>query len=210
MVGVKSLKVEIFDGAGALAKIGTMASKREVKAVLEVAKLRGFLPTAKPTDVQGFKRTYIPNGAVTEGGLTVTKLDHTYVVQDLKKAGSTDKAAMVVTTFSAPGVLGATEIDVRFLVAPGGDVTKTQEMRFDSATGKVIATNSWWTRFKACISGKCQATCVGSLGTCAFASWAGYLQCVALACGGCSAKCVACATCKCRWWCKWATGCCND
>ncbi len=210
MPGIKTLKVEIFDGAGALAKVSAMASKREVKAVLAAAKARGYIPSSKPADTQGFKRTYVPDGKVSDGGLTVTKLDYTYLVQDLKKSGSSDKAAIVVTSFAAPGVLGASDIDVRFLLAPSGDITKTQEMKFDTASGTVVPTNSLWTRFKACITRECRTVCVGALGTCALASWAGYLQCLAISCGGCSAKCFACATCNCRWWCKWAAGCCRN
>ena len=210
MTGIKSMTVELFDGTAVLSKMTALASKREVKAVLELARSQGFTPSTKAGDVQGFKRSYKPDGVISDGGLTVNKLDHTYMVQELKKSGSSDKAAIVVTTLSAPGAFAGTEIDVRFLMAPNGDVQKTTEMRFDRTTGKVVPTNSWWTRFKSCISGKCASTCVASLGTCAFASWAGYLQCVAIACGGCSAKCIVCASCNCRWWCKWATGCCKD
>lgn len=210
MAGIKSMSVEVFDGAAVLAKMKAVAPKREVKAVLDIAKTRGFVPSDKAADVQGFKRSYKPEGKISQDGLTVTKLDYTYMVQELRKRGSNDKAAIVVTTLASPGVVGGTEIDVRFLVAPNGDVQKTTEMRFDKVTGTVVDTRSWWTRFKACITGKCASTCAGALGTCAFTGWAGYLQCLALACGGCSAKCVGCATCKCRWWCKWAIGCCED
>ena len=210
MAGIKSMTVEVFDGATVLAKMKTFAPKREVKAVFDVAKAQGFVPSNKPADVQGFKRTYKPEGSISEGGLTVTKLDFTYTVQELRKAGSNDKAAIVVTTLAAPGVFGGTDIDVRLLVAPNGDVEKAAEMRFDKVSGTVVQTNSWWTRFKKCITGKCGSTCKASLGTCAFAGWAAYLQCVAIACGGCSAKCVACASCNGRFWCRWAVGTCKN
>lgn len=209
-MAIKKMTVEMFDGTTALTKIETLSTRAEVKTVLKLAQTRGFTPAGKVADVQGFKRTYTSDKVIAEGGEQVTKLDYSFFAQNLVKAGSTDIAAMVVTTLNAPGVTKKPEIDVRFLVAPGGDVTKTVEMRYDAVTKGVISTNSWWTRLKACIKGSCSSVCAAALGTCTLASWAGYLQCLAIACGGCSAKCVACATCKCRWWCKWATGCCKD
>ncbi len=210
MPRIKTMTVEVFDGASALTKLQAVASKREVKAALAHALAQGFAPSNKASDVQGFKRTYKPEGTVSKGGETVKKLDYSYLIQDLKKAGSADRAAIVVGTLSAPGITGGSEVDVRYLVAPNGDVTKAIEMRYEAAKKGMIGTQSWWTRFKACITGKCAKTCAASLGTCSFTGWAGYLQCVAIACGGCSARCVACASCKCRWWCRWAAGCCEN
>jgi hypothetical protein len=210
MPGIKTMTVEVFDGASALSKLGAVATKREVKAALAHALVQGFTPSTKASDVQGFKRSYKPEGIVTKGGETVSKLDYTYLIQDLKRAGSSDRAAILVGTLTAPGIAGGSEVDVRYLFAPNGDVAKAVEKRYDATTKDMVDTNSWWTRFKACIKGKCAKTCAASLGTCTFTGWAGYLQCVAIACGGCSAKCVVCAGCKCRWWCKWAVGCCED
>lgn len=210
MAGIKSMTVEVFDGTTAMAKSAALASRKEVKTVLAHARSSGFTPSTKSSDFQGFKRSYKPDGVVSEGEQTVTRLDHTYQVQELKKAGSKDFAAVVISTFNAVGVSGGTQTDVRYLFAPGGDITKTTEMKFDHATGKVVSTNSWFSRLKACVGSKCSAPCKDALTSClASGGIAGYLICFARKCGGCSAKCVACASCNCRWWCKWAAGCCQ-
>jgi hypothetical protein len=209
-MAIKRMTAELFDGSSTLTKLESIASKREVNTVLAHARSMGFVASTKASDVQGFKRSYLSDVEVKEGGLTASKLDYVSLVQELKKPGSGDKAAIIITSLSAPGAFRGAEIDVRFLVAPGGDVQRTKEMRFDHATGSVVPTNSFWTRFKGCMTGTCSVVCTGALTTCAFTTWAGYLQCLAVACGGCSAKCFACATCKCRWWCKWAAGCCRD
>jgi hypothetical protein len=210
MANIKSMIVEVFDAVALTKQVKALGVKPGVKAVLAAATSRGFVPSTDAQQIQGFKRTYKPDVPITENGVSVSKLEYTYLVQELVKRGSGDKAAMVVTTLATPGSGMGVEVDVRFLIAPGGDVTKATEMRYDNATKTVVPTNSWWTRFVACLKGKCGGKCLKALTTCKFTSWVSYLACLALQCGGCSAKCVACATCKGRWWCRWAVGTCRD
>ncbi len=211
MATIKSMSVEILDGASVARRVKTLSRDAGVKSAIALAKIEGFTLSTKASDAAGFKRTYTPSAPVKEGAVTVTKLAYEYNVHELKRAGSNDLAAVVITRLTPIGAESEAEIDVRYLIAPGGDITKTREMKFDRAAGKMVATNSWWTRLKDCIKGKCSGPCkdalTGCLGSGGIAS---YLACLAVKCGGCSAKCVACATCRCRWWCKWATGCCRD
>ncbi len=212
MATVKTLALEIFDGETAFRKVKALNARREVKAVLSHAAKQGFTPSTSPKDVQGFKRTYTPEGKVEKDGVVVTRLDISYHVQELKKVGSKDTAAMVVLTSKANGAEGQFATDVRFLVAPGGNIEKIVEMKFDPSTARVVPTNSWFTRLKNCIRGKCGSACKDALTGCLGAGAGGivaYLGCLAVKCGGCSARCVACATCNCRFWCRWATGCCE-
>jgi hypothetical protein len=76
------------------------------------------------------------------------------------------------------------------------------------APGDVIEAESWWSAFKACLHGRCGSTCLSALVSCS-GTWAAYFWCLVAKCGGCVVKCAACSTCDCRWWCKWAVGCCD-
>lgn len=206
---IKNMTVEIFDNASVAKQLATLTRKREVKPVYEHAALLGFSALEGRENLQGFKRTYNARDLVKEGNQSVQKLELSYQVQELQKRGSKDKAAIIITTMRGVGVEEGVDNDARLLIAPGGDINKTEEFKVDKETNKIVPTNSWWTRFKACIQGKCTNECLKALVSCPTTSWAAYLGCLALKCGGCSAKCVGCATCKCRWWCKWAVSCCK-
>jgi hypothetical protein len=79
--------------------------------------------------------------------------------------------------------------------------------------GKAIAAGTVgvrdiFSRFGNCVRSSCAQVCLGALTGCVGA-WPVYLQCVAVACGGCALKCAGCAGCDCGFWCKWAVGCCQ-
>jgi hypothetical protein len=73
----------------------------------------------------------------------------------------------------------------------------------------LVVANSWGSAWSGCLHSQCANTCLSSLTQCSFGSWAGYFWCVAARCGGCVLRCAACATCDCRWWCRWAVRCCD-
>jgi hypothetical protein len=125
-------------------------------------------------------------------------------LQSYSKAGSKDTAAVAMVTIRS----GNNSDTYRFsLIAPNGDFEKQVEA-FADANNKVKTAKSWYTRWRDCVKRRCAAVCLGSLTTCS-GTWAAYLACVAAACGGCALTCTGCATCRCRFWCKWAVGCCG-
>jgi len=206
---IKNMTVEIFDPELVRRQVSALATKPEVKPILDKATELGFSPLTGAKNLQGFRRTYTSATPVVNGSQKISKLEVSYQIQELKKSGSKDKAVVIITTFEGVGLKDANEIDSRLLIATDGDLKKTQEFKLGS-TGKAVLTKSWWTRFKACIKGSCSSVCLSALVSCPFSSWAAYLGCLAIKCGGCSAKCVGCASCRCRWWCKWAVSCCRD
>jgi len=75
-------------------------------------------------------------------------------------------------------------------------------------SGDVIEAESWWSAFRTCLTHRCGSACLSALVTCS-GTWAAYFWCLVAKCGGCVVKCAGCSTCDCRWWCKWAVGCCD-
>lgn len=125
-------------------------------------------------------------------------------IQSYRKAGSKDEAALGVATFTS----GKEKETYRFtLVAPNGNFNKARERKVD-ARNAVRAANSWWTAFRGCARG-CGTPCAAALVSCS-GTWTAYLWCLAATCGGCVLRCVGCASCNCRWWCRWAAGCCRQ
>lgn len=128
----------------------------------------------------------------------------TIEVQSYQKTGSKDAAAVGNVRVKS----GKNEATYRFsLVAPKGDFEKAEEHTVDRGN-KVKKANSWYTRWRSCLRSRCAAACLGALVTCG-GTWAAYFWCVVARCGGCVLRCAGCASCDCRWWCRWAVGCCD-
>jgi len=206
---IKNMTVEVFDNKSVATQLNTLKKKADVMPIYAHATQMGFTVLEGAKNLQGFKRTYNAREPVASGTQKVQKLEVSYQVQELKKSGSKDKAAIIITTMKGVGIPEGIENDARLLIIPGGDINKVEEFKVERKTNTIVLTHSWWTRFKACLTGKCSSACLQALVTCPPASLVAYLGCLAVKCGGCSAKCVGCATCKCRWWCKWAVSCCR-
>lgn len=130
----------------------------------------------------------------------IEELDFTLMVQDL--AGEENQGAIVSTSLST----GKQTFDYNFMLeAPTQSPFQAQEFTWDQ--GEVVAAQSWWSRFTKCVPGCCNWW---TLFQCRGGSWSEYFSCIAARCGGCAAKCAACASCNCKWWCKWGAGCCSD
>ena len=85
-----------------------------------------------------------------------------------------------------------------------------QAQEFTVEDEEIVPTDSWWTALTGCVTRRCATVCANSVATCATGGgWIKFLGCMGWNCGGCVIRCGACATCNCRWWCKWATGCCR-
>ena len=103
------------------------------------------------------------------------------------------------------------------LLAPKGDFSKSSEWKVvDPATLDVLNLSvspafSWWSCVWSYLRNKCAGICAAAAVHCVAtsATWPAYLACVAGPCGGCLTKALVCCTCNCRWWCKWACGCCH-
>ncbi len=161
----------------------------------ELAKA-GFKPAVKNSNYWGQAETYTDK-------LGRQLKAETYI-RDYEKAGSKDKAALAQVVLS----LGKrSEVYTFYLIAKEGDFSKVEEY-FVGSDMKVSRANSWWSCVRSRLL-KCAGPCVAALGTCT-GTWAAYLGCVAVACGGCYAGIAACCGCNCKWWCKWAVGCCRN
>jgi hypothetical protein len=136
----------------------------------------------------------------------------TIVLQNYDKEGSTDAAAIATVTISTrEGPQVDTDTYDFVLIAPEGDPENFIELTVDE-DGTVVEANSWFSCVWNGIKARCVGTCVSALNDCKPAlafSWAAYVGCLALKCGVCLTKVMACCECNCRWWCRWAAGCCN-
>lgn len=131
----------------------------------------------------------------------VEKLDHELVVQNLN--GADTSGAVAVASLSD----GEATAEYHFMLETSGDnPLQARELTIDE--GKVVGAHSWWDRFVSCTS---RRGCGWSqVYRCWEGSWTDFLWCMVRKCGSGILKCSACATCDCRWWCKWGSGCCGD
>ena len=158
----------------------------------------GFKPVA------GSKGAWGTKGSWTRNDDQTVKFEIS--LQGFAKPGSKDSMALLIMTMTGPK--GETDTYRCSLRAPAGKLANVVE-RYVDKNNKVLLANSYWTRAWNCIRSTCGGPCVRSLTGCT----AGIVPCIVsvlTVCGGCAVKCLACAGCNCRWWCKWAVGCCRD
>jgi hypothetical protein len=176
----------------------------EVIAANDFLVSKGFSAQTGAANVFGQRETY----RTTSKG---QKMDETYTlrVQDYAKPGSKDAAAIAQVEVVAGG---RSEVYSFSLIAPEGNFEMAEEYQVGETGGimSVTKANSWWTCVKQQIKERnCGSVCLSSLTSCPTSSWVAYLGCVAAKCGGCFVKASACCACNCKWWCKWAVGCCH-
>jgi hypothetical protein len=181
--------------------------KGRLKRLEEEATRRGYRKIAGPRAEFGLRQKFKANRPIRpprgEQGAAVQELEFEFSLRALEIPDSEDQAAIASVTITAGK---NTEEYEMLLESVGNDFEEIREFMIEN--DQVVAANSWWTAARSCVIGKCGSVCIGSLVACS-GTWAAYLICVAAACGGCWLKCSACATCNCRWWCRWATGCCS-
>lgn len=194
---VANIATNLHDVDAVKKKFDTLLKHPGVQALAGHLGEQGFKPAKKGKDAYfGATNTFKSND-----GKTATFEFH---LQSFAKAGSKDAAALGSYTVKS----GDKSQTYHFtLVAPKGDFEKALEHTVNKAH-KVRKANSWWSRWVNCLRSRCVSTCLGALATCS-GTWAAYLWCVVAACGGCVLRCVGCASCNCRWWCRWAVGCCE-
>ena len=176
----------------------------EVIATNDFLVSKGFSAQTGAANVWGQRETY----RTTSKG---QRMDETYTlrVQDYAKPGSKDAAAIAQVEVVAGG---RSEVYSFSLIAPEGNFEMAEEYQVGETGGIISVTkaNSWWSCTKQRIKEKnCGSVCLSSLTSCPTSSWVAYLGCVAVKCGGCFVKASACCACNCKWWCKWAVGCCH-
>lgn len=204
---IKFRQEEILDHADVLQKIKSLSQvQTNLRKLFDHAAGLGYQPAIGPKDVFGVRQTIRAIQPVREkpkSAQTVMEMTFDLKLQNLHKPGSKDMMAIATATISAGQHSDTYDM---LLEAPGGSFRKFRE--YVISGNKVTQTHSWWSRMKKCLLRKCAGACVGALITCS-GTWAAYLACVAAVCGGCWTICAACASCRCRWWCKWASGCCK-
>jgi hypothetical protein len=196
------------------------ASDEEIIAADAFLVNNGFSRQTKPENVWGLRETY---RTTNQKGIRMLET-YTLRVQDYGRLGSTDTAALAeddagaiaqgdMAAIAQVEVVsgGRSEVYSFALIAPEGDFENAEEYQV-AETGEVlsvVAANSWWSCTKARVKDKCGSACLDALVSCPKSSWVAYLGCLAVKCGGCFLKAGACCGCNCKWWCKWATGCCH-
>jgi hypothetical protein len=136
------------------------------------------------------------------------KITHTLVLQNYEKKGTADAGAIGTLTLTTKDQNETQTTSYDFvLIAPDGKFEQYDEFTA-TENGEIVDANSWYSCLYNRISQKCQGPCVTALVTCS-GTWAGYLVCLGVACGGCLTLQYGCCGCDCSWWCKWGVGCCD-
>lgn len=196
----------IVTGKAALDNSAAAAVAASAKTIFDHAAKLGFKPKTGDRDVHQIKRTFRASRPVKDpgGSSTVQTVSFDLVIQNFGKAGSKDEVAVAMLNITAPG---QTINDARLLTSVGGDRNNYKEEMVD-AQGKVVETQSWWTCTRDGVLRDCGGPCLAAIIGCS-GTWVAYLFCLAIRCGGCAAGKAVCCACDCRWWCRWATGCCD-
>jgi hypothetical protein len=204
---IASEKIELLDHAKVTQSLQTRVTRGTLAILHNEMGKRGFAATTGPKNVYGYRHTFTATTDIKppkgETGAPVKEASVEINVQSYAKKGNKDQLAIMTVTYQAGT---NTETREMLLEAPGGNFNAAKE--YIVTNNKVVAAHSWWTAFRNCLTGKCVAVCLSALVKCA-GTWSAYLGCVLIACAGCGAYCAACASCNCKWWCKWATGCCR-
>ena len=203
---------------GAAAVSADFANLKEADSLMRLASdnlvERGFVALTGSDNFFGIRETYrvmMDDGEIVQQTTTLE-------VQDYISSDRRDLGALVRVRLETED--GCKEEYTFNLVAPCGDFNRAIEYQAvetsirDPTTGamtarlEMVETDSWGSCMLQELK-KCASPCVNALVTCPKTSWSAYLGCLAVRCGGCFVAKAACCTCNCKWWCKWAVGCCK-
>lgn len=206
---------EILDESNFGETLGNMMAKGPLQMLYDEATRRGYRYESAQAE-QGGQRTPTQLGLrqvsrareqvqpdSDDRGSSVQETRFELYIRALEKPDSRDQAALINVSIQAGE---NTEEYNLLLEAPGGYFLDTREFMVEN--DRVVPAFSWWSAFKNCLTSRCGTSCLGALVACS-GTTAGYVACVIAACAGCGVKCAACATCNCKWWCRWAPGCCR-
>lgn len=189
--------------------IKLLQTNDEVRTLAEHLNSKGFVAQHNPKNLYGVLEKY-------KDGISKRQVRFKFQFQDYSKPDSKDLIALCTFSVCTGNIFTAcskreAETYSFYLIAPNGDYEQMQEYTIDSNLN-VIKANSWWSCTKRRVSKKCPGDCLSAFITCipsGITSIAGYLGCVVSKCAGCLIKAGACCACDCKWYCKWATGCCD-
>jgi hypothetical protein len=202
-------QTEVLDEAAAERSLEASLNQPQgrLKKLEDEATRRGYKRAAGPNAQVGIRQKLRANRPIQPPagvqGAPVQELQFDVSIRALEKPNSRDQAAIATVTVTAGQNTVQHEV---LLEAPRGNFAQGREFKVEN--NQVVPANSWWSAARRCVVGRCSSVCVGSLATCS-GTWAAYLLCVAAACGGCWVRCAGCASCDCRWWCRWGVGCCD-
>lgn len=173
----------------------------EVKSLVDHLNKKGFFAQRNSKNFYGVAETY-------RDVISKKQVRYKFQFQDYINPDTKDLVALCHLSATSGKEI---ETYTFYLLAPGGNFDQMEEYMIDKRLN-VQRANSWWSCTKKRVSKKCSGECVSAFITCVPAgasSVVGYLVCVAGNCTGCLIKAGACCACDCRWYCKWATGCCD-
>lgn len=173
----------------------------EVKTLANYLNSKGFVAQRESRNFYGISETY-------KDTISKRQVTFKFQFQDYKNPNSKDLIALCHLSVTSGK---ETDTYTFYLIAPDGDFDKMQEYYIDKRLN-ILQANSWWNCTKNRISNKCPGQCLSAFITCV-PSWAtsvvSYLTCVVTNCAGCLITAGACCACDCKWYCKWAIGCCD-
>lgn len=202
--------VELLDPRAVQAQWAQATDARpQMRMLAQASSARGYVPLETDDAVVGVRYQARASGEISappEFGeaASVQQVEFEVRFRSLTMPGTANQAAIATATITA-GENSATYESL--LEARNGNFNQVTE--YTITDNRLTQAESWWSAVVGCLSGSCATVCLGALVSCTGA-WAAYLACVLVACGACGAKCAACATCDCRWWCRWAAGCCEQ
>jgi hypothetical protein len=202
--------IELLDPGSVQAEWAQATDARpQIRMLEQASSARGYVPLETDDAIVGVRYRAQASGEVIAPRVfgetaSVQQVEFEVRIRSLTMPGTANQAAIATATISAGENSSTYEA---FLEARDGNFNQITE--YTITGNRLTQAESWWSAVVRCLSGSCATVCLGALVSCTGA-WAAYLLCVLAACGGCGAKCTACATCDCRWWCRWATGCCDQ
>lgn len=206
-VSVVSQTAEIMDHKAAQDQFKAhLRDRPDLKKLQKEAERRGYKAQDRPEETFGIRLKAKASAGVRPirgaTGAAVREVQFELAGQSVSKRGS--EGAVVVCTIRAGD---QEETYDMLLEAPGGNFQQAREYTVEK--GRVVEAHSWWSAWVGCLHRDCASVCLNALSSCK-GTWAAYFWCVVARCGGCVLKCAGCATCDCRWWCRWAVGCCSQ
>jgi hypothetical protein len=205
---IASEMVELLDPLRISEDFSKRIAKGAPKLLVEEGKRLGFTLVTDSKMAYGLRHTVRAIKAIEppkgETGTPISEASFEIQVHNLIKSRSKEQAAIVSVTVRA-----GNNVETRDMLMHTTDGNFVKAKEYIVTDNKVVLAHSWWTSTQKCIKSNCTMVCIAALLTCT-GTWSAYLACLAVTCGTCWVKCAACVGCNCKWWCKWATGCCKQ
>lgn len=205
---IKLEKFEVLDSENALSELDALTGMHsDLQLLLNLTESAGFTEVAGSSfgwQVTVETAEEIRPGEGDAPGDPVNSLTSRALFKGFTGGGGAAPSLLAVGTMTATA--GQNQVIEHLqLEAPGADMDRMIERKVEG--NALVEVDGWWDRFRGCLGG-CGGPCLAALTGCIRPVLPAILVCLAVRCGGCAAKCAACATCDCRWWCR-ISGCCR-